>query len=230
MSLDLDTPAARIARLARARMSLPGLREESVKIDAGGVTRGRFLLSFGRDALRPGPKARLAALAADLGLDPAPLLPHVGSVCAVHVGAEADGRAKLYLEFTAGAAPEAGLVYLAVKHDARLNRYLQERDPEALLGRAVPEGPMRQTARACLPLAGGLLRVEEEGSPRLSLDLNLADAGLTVGDLPGLEPLLAGRGDALSDLRGEKLGHFAAGTGRDGQPFATIYYGGRHDP
>ena len=76
------------------------------------------------------------------------------------------------------------------------------------------------------------LEVAEPPSPRLSLDLNLYDAGLTLADaaaeLLALHRALdAPGGQALLDAHGaEPLGHVAAGRSRAGAPFATIYFGG----
>ncbi|MGB0497335.1 MAG: hypothetical protein ACPGID_03265, partial [Rubricella sp.] len=69
-----------------------------------------------------------------------------------------------------------------------------------------------------------------EGSRRRSVDLNIADAGLSVGDLPGLKPLLDAMGlnrRKVGAIFQKPLGHFAAGRGADGTPFVTFYYGAR---
>ena len=219
-----------IADRVRRRLTLPGLREESVKIGSGRVERGRYLLSFARRALLPGPKARFLALAEDLSLDATALLSELSAACAVHVGIEADGRAKLYLEFPETLAPAPGLVFLAVKHDAHVNRYTRTFRAAQLLHGLLPDSPARATALACLPTGGATLHVTEDGGLRSSIDIHLADTGMLVRDLPGLDALVAGYDDDLADIRDEVLGHFAAGIGRDGQPFCTIYYGGRYDP
>ncbi|MFE1601319.1 tryptophan 7-halogenase [Methylobacterium sp. ID0610] len=79
------------------------------------------------------------------------------------------------------------------------------------------------------------LEAREEPGPRLSYDLNLYATGLTVAALEdiltrafaalGVPAEEAGR--ALAARRGERLGHVAAGLGRDGQPFVTLYSGVR---
>lgn len=219
----------------RARLTLPPLREESLKISKDGIVRGRYLLTFSRRALLPGPSARFQALADDLGLDARVLTPHLSAANAVHVGMEPGNRTKLYLEFPVPNAPAAHLAFLAVKHDNKVNRYnwidhLTLEQQTQLLQGIVPDSPARATAITCLSHAGGVLQVIEDGSSRNSIDIHLADADMTVGDLPGLAALLAGYGDDLSDIRHMKLGHFACGVGRDGAAFATVYFGGRHDP
>jgi hypothetical protein len=99
-----------------------------------------------------------------------------------------------------------------------------------LIDEIIPGETARATAKACCAWGGTMLHVTEDGSTRSSLDINLADAEITVGDLPGLDALLDGQADKLEDIRAVNLGHFAAGSGRDGRAFSTIYYGGRHDP
>ena len=225
-----DTDAA-----VRARLTLPPLREESLKISKDGVVRGRYLLTFSRRALLPGPAARLQGLADDLGLDASALMPHRSAANAIHVGMEPGNRTKLYLEFPPPDAPTPHLAFLAVKHDNRVNRYnridhLTLDQQTQRLRDVVPDSPARVTALACLARAGGVLQVTEEGSARKSIDIHLADAGMALGDLPELAGLLDGQNDDLSDVRHMTLGHFACGIGRDGTAFATIYFGGRRDP
>lgn len=79
------------------------------------------------------------------------------------------------------------------------------------------------------------LEAREEPGPRLSYDLNLYATGLTVAAVEeamarafaalGVPPAEAGA--ALAARRGETLGHVAAGLGRDGMPFVTLYSGVR---
>ena len=231
----MQVAVSSIDAAVRARLTLPPLREESLKITTNGIERGRYLLTFSRRALLPGPAARFQALADDLGLDATALVPHLKAANAVHVGMEPGNRTKLYLEFPPPQAPEPHLAFLAVKHDNRINRYtrmdhLHHDAQTMLLGDLVPNGPVQTTALACLKRAGGILQVTEDGSPRHSIDIHLADAEMTVGDLPGLDALVAGHDDDLADIRDTNLGHFACGVGRDGTAFSTIYYGGRHDP
>ncbi len=221
-----------------ANLTLPGLREDSVKITQGGVAEGRYLLSFSRRALLPGPKGRLERIATGLGVtDIARLLTYVSAANAVHFGFEPDGPShKIYLEFPPPRRPEPDLVFLALKagrHGAPVNRYLDRMHLDAsqkqdLLSAIIPDPTVHATATACLEAAGALLEVVEDGSPRRSLDFNLADSGWRLGDLPGLDDLLARFGvpGALAQDRDAPLGHFAAGHGRDGQPFITLYIRG----
>jgi tryptophan halogenase len=78
-----------------------------------------------------------------------------------------------------------------------------------------------------------LLEVQEEGTVRHSFDLNLYPAELTVrGIAPVIDQLgkdfglpagqIAAVFDPVSDLA---LGHISGGSGRDGAPFVTIYFG-----
>jgi tryptophan halogenase len=78
-----------------------------------------------------------------------------------------------------------------------------------------------------------LLEVKEEGSARRSFDLNLYPANLPVrAVMPAVEQLGAEFripaskiALALAPASGLSLGHIAGGLGRDGAPFATIYFG-----
>ncbi|WP_420101044.1 tryptophan 7-halogenase [Bosea sp. (in: a-proteobacteria)] len=78
------------------------------------------------------------------------------------------------------------------------------------------------------------LEVKEEESPRLSYDLNLYATGLSVAALAGvIQPAFAHLAVPQGDIRdvlarhgAETLGHIAAGVGRRGAPFVTIYFGG----
>jgi len=224
-----------IDRAVRARLTLPPLREESLKIENDRITRGRYLLTFSRRALLPGPKARFKGLASDLGLDGAVLAPYLDVANAVHVGMEPGSRTKLYLEFPPPNAPDPDLAFLAVKHDNRVNRYrrishLSHAAKVGILDDILPDSPARRTAMDCLLYGGHVLQVTEDGSPRHSVDVHLADANLPVGELPGLADLLEGQDDDLQDIMHLNLGHFACGIGRNGDPFATIYFGGRNDP
>lgn len=200
---------------ALARLSGPGLHEDSVKITANGLDWDRRLHSYPRRALLPGPVARFTVIAADLDLDAGPLLPHLKAASDVHLGVEGKAH-KLYLEF-----PDGDLVFLAVKRDSAVNRYTRVTAPQGAI------------AQACAKLGGTVLEVTEDNSPRLSYDVNLSDAGLTVAALPMRLKLLADfnlPAEALDRIADAPLGHFASGVGRDGTPFATIYYGARHDP
>ena len=78
-----------------------------------------------------------------------------------------------------------------------------------------------------------LLEVEEEGSGRRSFDVNLYSGKLRGRDMRHiLAPLLADYGFApnraeatLRRLDPELIGHISAGIGRDGEDFATVYFG-----
>jgi tryptophan halogenase len=103
-----------------------------------------------------------------------------------------------------------------------------------------PGAPL-EAALALLDLAAArvdaarlqFLEVEEDGNARLSFDLNVYDAGLAVRDFQaplarlrehfGVRP---GQFQALYDqIRNRPLGHLAGGVHRDGEAFATVYYG-----
>lgn len=77
------------------------------------------------------------------------------------------------------------------------------------------------------------MEVHEDNNSRLSFDLNLYDAELTISDV---ESLLIQASECFSIpvrqwsklmkvIRSETLGHISGGIGRDGQEFLTVYFG-----
>ncbi|NNU80368.1 hypothetical protein HMH01_07925 [Halovulum dunhuangense] len=231
----------------------PWLVERSVRVAGTTLRPGRFLVSFPRGALGPGPSRVLRGICMDLGLEEqafAPLDALQSAAVSVHFGFEPEpggARVKCYLEFPADARPERDAVFLALKwkpgqqgHHV-LTRYLARDglrpDAQAALIRDIVEaGALRDLMLGALDLAGTapglrLLEVVEDANPRRSVDLNLADARMTLeaaGDLllPVMGPARGGRA-YLDAHAGDRLGHVAAGTGRDGRPFFTLYHGAR---
>jgi hypothetical protein len=96
------------------------------------------------------------------------------------------------------------------------------------LNEAVAVGAERAGDRSMM-----LLEVEEEGSGRRSFDVNLYSGKLRGRDIRHiLTPLLASyeipkdqAETALQRLDPELVGHVSAGIGRDGEDFATVYFG-----
>ena len=151
-------------------------------------------------------------------------------------------------------APGRTLVHRAFKWDRRAppasveTRYylcpLASRgDLERLIDRLAGSATAARFLRAMVDLAQvarpGMapmtLAVEEPGNPRLSLDINLYPAGLRLPavDQP-LAPVLRelaippDQWQAAREHAGAvTLGHVAAGIGRNGEIFATIYFGAR---
>lgn len=240
-------------RAALAGIERPLLREWSVKATPGDLRAGRFLVSFPRRALGPGPRRVLAAICARLGA-PGPgwavLARHQSAAVSVHFGYQPSAGArppvvKCYLEFAPESRPEPDLVFLALKwrgDGAQALAHYRTRDhlaaaaQHALLDAIVPPGVAHDTLHALIEFAPGqeglrLLEVEEPGSPRRSLDLNLSGCRQTLGDRAELLSRLLGADEAarayLAPRASDALGHVAAGFGRDGLPFATLYHGAR---
>ena len=79
------------------------------------------------------------------------------------------------------------------------------------------------------------LDVAEAGNPRQSIDIKLYPAGLRLEEIAGLVGVAVSALDAPAERwnhvlksHGDKqLGHVSAGQGRDGKPFATVYFGGQ---
>ena len=78
-----------------------------------------------------------------------------------------------------------------------------------------------------------LMEVEEPGNSRRSCDLNVYDAGLRMRQIADLLEAVVkdfavpkARAHLVFDRAGDRaLGHLAAGVGRDGREFVTVYFG-----
>lgn len=219
--------------------------ERSIKVTGTQIADGRLLVSAPRRALLPGAKRSFQAICDQLGAPSVDaLLPYLGMATDVHFGFEAgdDPIHKAYLEF-AQDSPVENIRFLAVKwrgQDVRTNLYfdrttLPNVERAALMSDVVPQGVVAdmlgqivQRAMAAAPLHDlPLLLVEEEGTARRSLDLNVADLEWRAQDLGDQLAPLFPDGDLPASLHGQQIGHIAAGAARDGQAFATIYYGAR---
>jgi hypothetical protein len=236
-------------RAALAGIERPLLHERSAKAGAAGLRAGRCLVSFPRGALGPGPRRRLQAICAGLGAPEAgfaALDRHQSRASAVHFGYDPEPGAtvlKCYLEFAPEDRPEPGMVFLALKWRSdgthALSRYWT-RDgigvaaQKSIVNEVLPPGPLRKTMLTLMRLspeaeALRLLEVEEEGSSRRSVDLNLSGWHQKVGDRKALLSTLLGATaevrSYLDDMAGDSLGHVAVGIASDGLPFATLYHG-----
>lgn len=226
----------------------PLLMETSVKAIGEELRDGRFLISFPRGALGPGPSVHLRRICAEMFM-PRKALAIVDlaqkRAVAVHLGVEPEQGGhvhKCYLEFRPSDTPLPGLVFLATKW--RGARWVQTRywhrgglsDPARmnLLSAHVPAGPQLDLLSyfSALPEARDrILEIEEPNSPRRSVDLNLAEAEIQMNACIGrLNAFLGGSEAACAYVdrhRDDEIGHLAAGIARTGTPFATLYHGTR---
>lgn len=220
------------------RVERPLLFEPSVKFIGDEVRDGRFLVSFPRAALGPGPSRVLRTILAEIGAPNdavAELDPHQSAAASVHFGHEDDGTTKCYLEFAPDSRPAPELVFLAIKWrgtDWTLSHYLDrtpltKKDRAKLVYAILPTGPHRKAIAALDTPRQTMLEVIEPGTPRRSIDVNLAERRTTIGDQR--DHLLVFHGPAAADHldrhAADALGHIAAGTARDGQLFTTLYHG-----
>ncbi|MEH6829471.1 hypothetical protein [Sulfitobacter sp.] len=236
-------------RAALEQVEYPVLCEPSVKVAGGILVDGRYLVSFPRAALGPGPKGKLRQILINLDIPPEGLagLDAVQSASrSVHFGYEPDPHGaliKCYLEFDPASRPQQDLVFIAIKwrSDGAFAKTLYlDRDAlganaqDDLLRALVPEGDVRDAMLRLADLtrdhtALRFLEVVEPGSPRRSLDINLSESGQTIGAHHDLLYAFLGGGDAtqtyLRSHASDKLGHVAAGTTRDGMAFGTLYHG-----
>ena len=238
-----------VARLLSVTKTLeaPRIFERSVKLTKHGLSSDRGLVSLDKSAIYPGPKATLRAICTDLGCpDTAPLEPHLSAASAIHFGADED-IGKCYLEFAPQNAPEADLVFLALKWREgaqRLNRYHSiSARPHArkhdLMRTLVPDPVVGDVMAQALDLARSgdpdgeavVLHVTEDGSTRASVDVSVADAKVSIGDVKILGALQAFTGCGLrallDQMAHDRFGHIAAGVGPDGGTFVTLYYGAK---
>lgn len=226
-----------------AALEAPRVFEESIKISATGASAERGMVTFDKRALYPGPRTTLAEVCADLGCpDSSDLDPYLGQAHAVYFAVDGD-IGKCYLEFTPKTAPVLDLVFMAIKWrgaDVKVNHYTTiahqpHSAKEALVDALVPAGPVHQAMHACLPVARDgtpgdeavVLHVTETGTRRASVDINMSDVKLTMAQAaPLLSPLYTAYG-IEPNLTDANFGHLAAGTDREGAPFATFYYGAK---
>ncbi|MCA8884377.1 MAG: hypothetical protein KDA50_11630 [Rhodobacteraceae bacterium] len=223
--------------------------ERSVKFVPGRRETARVLYGVER-ARVPGLRARVLGLAHALGLPDAmrdELDLRFGDAFMIHAGQEGTGPTatrKIYLEFARPPEDLPGLRFLAWKARpgaapvrstyirlpnagaADLRRALRGGDLPDALGDAM--AGVLDLACARVDAADlTLLAVREPGTARTSLDLNVYDAGLSVGDVaPGLGAALAQLGHPPDDPgfpAAARLGHLSAGVSRTGAPFLTVY-------
>lgn len=239
-----DVPGVR--ELLRRTIGRGWMEEPSIKLRGGRIEADRRLFSFAREDLLPASRQRLATLLEALQMPrPETLLAEFDGCAAVHLGIEGATR-KCYLEFPSHARPEPDLVYLAAKwrgrvlrHDRYLDRAsLHSAERRALFAAVAPDDIACAAAEALLGIAARadpdgeppLLEILGTGDARRSVDLNLADAGQSLGSLGAiLAPVLerAGMaGQAFLRANAEaRLGHFALGRDEHGQGFVALYFG-----
>ncbi|WP_316014999.1 hypothetical protein [Roseobacter sp. HKCCA0434] len=222
---------------ALAPLRGPKMIERSAKLTGERLASGRLLVSAPRRALLPGAERTFRTICEALGApDIAPLVRHLPQAAEVHFGFEPGARpvAKAYLEFGPD-GPVPHLRFLALKWRegrARTNLYFDRTAlrPEAradLITEVIPDGRERDLMLALVAAATTaaplddlpLLLVEEEGTGRRSLDLNIADLDWGVAEISDLPQTLRG---AVGDAR---IGHVAAGVDGEGEAFLTVYHG-----
>ncbi|MEY4984611.1 MAG: hypothetical protein RIR62_2877 [Pseudomonadota bacterium] len=216
--------------LERALAALLGrapLSARSRKVFADHQSDNRFLWSFPRDWLpAPDDPAPLAALlSADL---PDEIRRRWSDAPMIHVGFDGAARAggadirKLYLELPV--TGDSSLAYLAVKCGARgdLHRYDALSDPAALLRDLALPAPFSAAAGALARASGDCLRVAEDGTGRLSIDIGLADLDPDAGLSAMLATLVAAVNPAALPPACWPS-HVALGRDRGGEVFVTLY-------
>jgi hypothetical protein len=243
---------------ALIRVQRPILTERSVKWIGKDCRPDRRLFSFPRGALGAGPSAHLRAIATQLGApqDGFALLDQFQSQSVgVHLGLEPEASQttlKIYLEFPDGHGPrgepeseiqedeiqESSVNFLALKwrpDGTWTHSFYRDktRSPvheqhQLILGNATPK--IAGLLLHCLSEPGArLLEVREPGTPRISVDISIAEAQKTVGELmPELVAAMGtGVGNYLHRHKDDVFGHLAVGRARDGRDFVSLYHGVR---
>jgi hypothetical protein len=106
-------------------------------------------------------------------------------------------------------------------------------DPARSEAFAIARGVVLLAAQRVGPAGVRYLEVTEEGNARMSFDLNVYPAGLTVGDMFSLLSRMAAyfavpagpSGSLFDRIRSRTLGHLAGGVHRAGEDFFNVYYG-----
>jgi hypothetical protein len=175
----------------------------------------------------------------------------------LHIGFEASkkgGMHKAYLEFPLPAPTEPTLVHTSYKWDPlrperrTIGRYVRypllsyqetaERVRDLLAGCRKPGAfeiadEFLRLAMPRLKKSFHYLEVTEEGTPRISFDVNLYSGSLTIGDIRPLLLRLAARyflsiedfSARLESVHKSKFGHLTGGIDREGRDFFTIHFG-----
>ena len=229
-----------------ASLGGPLFLERSVKIVQGKLSNDRFLLIFPKYILAQSSKDRLKQICIDLGApleNLTKLLTLLPLANGIALGYEPEGnniRFKCYLEFLPHRAPKKNLTFIALKWvsgDTKapsvFTRYWSHTGrshakKQASIISILPKCSERDALfNSCnLAVKKGfspfLLEIEEAGNPRHSIDIKTAGLGYKIKDLkgnfcPSFLSFLKTHGE-------DELCHVAAGIGRNGQPFMTIYY------
>lgn len=258
----LDSSAARLLIEIAQAQGLPFGHEYSTKLAAGSMAQDRHLLTLPQEAFGNSPYLLLDILTRKLELPPGwnSRIECDWVKCThVHLGVEASSTAqvwKVYFEsaptcansavrqgwcrihtgykWTAG-DPESMVIS---QYDALLEPGLLPRltfIDQVLTSHAHLRHAFNEMLNRLHGLAGDpmLLRVSDENSSRLSVDVNLYPAELTIGRMKPLLRQLAeccGLSAAsfepwLERFAELEIGHLAAGVGANGQAFVTIYCG-----
>ena len=201
------------------------------------------------------PEAMLAMLSEHLGEAEIVHFGYEGGKAGLYkIYVEFSGRVRRGLAKGAVTATELVHVAVKWRPDdpqsARVSRYFwpaEARGVEAIrsrIGKLRPDGGTLPSVDAAFYMVEAALphcpedriffmEVREDGSPRQSFDINFYSAGLEV---EAVEPAIRRLGNAydiepakldafLSRIARQPLGHLSGGLGRNGQDFATLYFG-----
>lgn len=229
MPTDLLEPFEAIHHALGRLLRRPPLMARSRKVFPTVDVPARFLWTFPRDWLPEPDSPDLLVRIFGTPLHPE-VAQHWSAAPLIHIGLEGaasgDGPdvRKVYLEFEPHSAPVADLAYLAMKCTERgyLHRYERVTDISPILDvLALPERA-RVIAALLARRSDTNLRVSEDGTPRLSLDISLADIAPDENLFAALARLVT---VINPNARPPTIwpSHVALGRDRTGNAFVTLY-------
>ena len=232
---------------ALADIDRPLLLERSVKSIGPELRSGRFLISFPRAALGPGPSRKFSEICRSLNA-PADGFCDIDDLQVkadvVHFGYEPEAGVELlktYLEFKTPLKEQPKMRFFALKwrQDGVWvhSKYTSCEDlgldaRKAILETHITAGPQCDVMVGLSEQVGphaSFLEVTEPGNPRVSVDLNLTAAPKRVGEMvDALQVFLGKQATAyMQEHRDDTVGHVSAGVARDGRAFSAVYHGAK---
>lgn len=225
---NLPEDAAKLYEDLKIITNQPPLIARSRKINVAKSSESRVLFTFNSQAFDPKTGQKDVAKIFDDTL-PDEFQRLWGEAQSIHFGIDADDPLrgsvrKCYIEFPLGAGPIEDLVYLAHKvgNTKHVHRYERIVDPTSLIMQICHSPELHDIVKIIAAHASLLLRVSEDASERLSLDMNLADRPPTPAVIAAIDRLIQ-LIDPIAEATRHWPSHVAIGRSADGSLFITLY-------